>query len=354
MFPLNCDAKVMRSFEICNIFVKILSEKYMKKVLGMGNAIVDVLTFIENDSLLQELNTPKGSMQLIENETLSEITDRVNDLESYMVTGGSASNTISGIAKLGIRAGFVGKIGDDAVGEFFKSDSIANGVRTHLMSSDLLSGQCIVLVSPDGERTMCTYLGAACELFAEDLKADMFGGYDYFHIEGYLVFNKDLIRRALKLAKEAGCKVSIDLASFNVVEAMRDFLHEIVAEYVDIVFANEEEAHAYTGLSAEDALHEIAKHADIAVVKVGKNGSLIKAFGAEYKVDAIQADCIDTTGAGDLYASGFLYGMSQGLSFDKCGKIGSILAGNVVEVVGAKMDDERWAKIQDAIKTVVA
>lgn len=344
----------MRYFEICNIFVKIFIKKYMKKVLGMGNAIVDVLTFIEDDSLLQELNLPKGSMQLIENETLENLTDSLVELESYMVTGGSASNTISGIAKLNVRAGFVGKVGDDAVGEFFKTDSIANGVRAHLSTSELLSGQCLVLVSPDGERTMCTYLGAACQLFAEELNIHMFGGYDYFHIEGYLVQNHDLIRKACKLAKEAGCKVSIDLASYNVVEANKDFLYEIVSDFVDIVFANEEEAHAYTGLEAEAALHEIAKHCDIAVVKIGKKGSLIKAYGTEYRADAIQANCIDTTGAGDLYASGFLYGMCEGLSFDKCGQIGSILAGNIVEVVGAKMDEDRWATIKTEIEKIKA
>jgi sugar/nucleoside kinase (ribokinase family) len=321
----------------------------MKKVLGMGNAIVDVLTFIEDDALLQELKLPKGSMQLIENETLEELTNMVVECERYMVTGGSASNTIAGLGKLGVRTGFVGKIGDDAVGEFFKSDSVANGVRPHLQTSELLSGQCIVLVSSDGERTMCTYLGAACELYAEDLDIHMFGGYDYFHIEGYLVQNHDLIRKAVRLAKEEGLKVSLDLASYNVVEANLDFLKEIIRDYVDIIFANEEEAHAYTGLPPHEALQKMAEQCDIAVVKVGKDGSYIKAYGEEFRVDAIFANCVDTTGAGDLFASGFLYGLTEKLPFDVCGKLGSLLAGNVVEVVGAKMNDERWVTIQDEI-----
>ena len=321
----------------------------MKKVLGMGNAIVDVLTFIEDDALLQELELPKGSMQLIENETLEELTNRVIECERYMVTGGSASNTIAGLGKLGVRTGFVGKIGDDAVGEFFKSDSVANGVRPHLQTSELLSGQCIVLVSSDGERTMCTYLGAACELYAEDLDIHMFGGYDYFHIEGYLVQNHDLIRKAVRLAKEEGLKVSLDLASYNVVEANLDFLKEIIHEYVDIVFANDEEAHAYTGLPPHEALHKMAEQCDIAVVKVGKDGSYIKAYGEEFRVSAISANCIDTTGAGDLFASGFLYGLTEKQPYDVCAKLGSLLAGNVVEVVGAKMNDERWTAIQEEI-----
>ncbi len=333
---------------------KILKEIFMKKVLGMGNAIVDVLTFIEDDALLTELNFPKGSMQLIDDQTLEELSERVIDNKRYMVTGGSASNTISGLAKLKIHSGFFGKVGDDVIGEFFKNDSIENGVRTHLQKSEMLSGQCIVLVSKDGERTMCTYLGAACDLYSEELNADEFGGYDYFHIEGYLVQNHDLIRKAVKMAKDNGLKVSLDLASFNVVEANKEFLHEIVNQYVDIVFANEEEAHAYTGLPAEEALHKLAEHCEIAVVKVGKDGSFIKVGGNVYRADAIKAECIDTTGAGDLYASGFLYGLTQAYAYDVCGKIGSILAGNVVEVVGAKMDEERWDNIKAAIKEVVA
>ena len=321
----------------------------MKKVLGMGNAIVDVLTLIENDSILDRLGVPKGSMQLIDGEFIEKLQAELKEYDSYMATGGSAANTISGLAKLGVRTGFVGKIGDDEAGTFFKSDSDRSGVRTHLQYSDNLSGQCMVLVSADGERTMCTFLGAACELTADDLSANMFYGYDYFHIEGYLVQNHDLIRRAVFLAKETGLKVSIDLASYNVVEANLDFLKEIIHQYVDIVFANEEEAHALTGLPADEAVHEIAKDCDIAVVKVGKDGSYIKAYGVDYRVDGISAKCIDTTGAGDLYASGFLYGMTQQYGFDVCGKIGSIVAGNVVEVVGAKMDDERW----DGMKTEI-
>ncbi|MDR1678776.1 MAG: adenosine kinase [Prevotellaceae bacterium] len=326
----------------------------MKKIVGLGNAITDVLSFIVDDRLLCDLNVSKGSMQLIDKQMLGDLTDSLVDCERYMITGGSASNTISGMAKLGIRCGFIGKIGDDEVGVFFKNDSQENGVRTHLMQSDLLSGQCVVLVSPDGERTMCTYLGAACELTADNLSVHDFGGYDYFHIEGYLVQNHDLIRCAVQLAKQEGLKVSLDMASFNVVEENREFLLEIIRDFVDIVFANEEEAQALTGKSVRESLDEIAEICEIAVVKTGKNGSLIKTRGEVTAIEAIEANCVDTTGAGDLYASGFLYGLCHGLSVEKCGQIGSILAGNVVEVVGAKMDDERWEGIIDRVNYIMA
>lgn len=325
----------------------------MKKILGMGNAIVDVLIRIDGDSTLEDLGVPKGSMQLINRGFIEKISPALKGFDKHMATGGSAANTISGLAKLDVPTGFVGKIGEDEAGIFFKYDSMKNGIQTHLLQSESFSGQCLVLISPDGERTMCTFLGAASELTADDLSIEMFTGYDYFHIEGYLVFNQELIRRAVQLAKEAGLKVSIDLASYNVVEAMLDFLKEIITDYVDIVFANEEEAKALTGLEAEEAVHEIAKICDIAVVKVGKDGSYIKENGIEYRVEGISANCIDTTGAGDLYASGFLYGMTQQLPLDICGKIGSVVAGNVVEVVGAKMENDRWGEIKSAIDKLV-
>ena len=326
----------------------------MKKILGMGNALTDILLQIEDDSILSTLNLMKGGMQLINTERAEEISRAVNQLPKTMATGGSASNTINGITRLGLQAGFVGKIGKDDIGLFFSNDSLNNGVTPHLLDSETPSGRCIVLVSPDSERTLCTYLGAACELQAEDLKASMFLGYDIFHIEGYLVQNHDLIRTAVKLAKSAGLKVSIDLASYNVVEENLDFLHEIIDEYVDIVFANEEEARAFTGKQPKEALIHISDKCDIAIVKVGKEGSYIKSGIEQVQIKPRLANAIDTTGAGDLYAAGFLFGLANNYSLDVCGKIGSLVAGNVVEVLGAKMTDDVWTTIQNDIKKIIA
>ena len=325
----------------------------MKKVLGMGNALTDILLQIKNDSILSVLNLPKGSMQLINTERSEEISKAVSQYDKVMATGGSASNTINGITKLGLNAGFVGKIGKDDIGLFFTNDSINNGVKPHLLVSETPSGRCIVLVSPDSERTLCTYLGAACELEASDLNPEMFQGYDIFHIEGYLVQNHDLIRTAVKLAKQAGLKVSIDLASYNVVEENLDFLHEIIKEYVDIVFANEEEARAFTGKEPKEALIHISDHCDIAVVKVGKEGSFIKSGDEHVQIKPRLANAVDTTGAGDLYAAGFLFGLANNYSLEICGKIGSLVSGKVVEVLGAKMTDEVWSEIHEEIRKIV-
>ena len=325
----------------------------MRNILGMGNALTDILLQIDTDEVLSSLNLLKGGMELINTERAEEINASVTNFEKKMATGGSASNTINGITRLGMNAGFVGKIGRDDIGMFFTNDSISNGVKPHLLLSDTPSGRCTVLVSPDSERTLCTYLGAACELEAADLTADMFTGYDIFHIEGYLVQNHDLIRTAVRLAKQEGLKVSIDLASYNVVESNLDFLHEIVREFVDIVFANEEEARAYTGHEPEEALHSISEHCEIAIVKVGKDGSLIKSNNEIVQVKPRLANCIDTTGAGDLYAAGFLFGLASNYSLEVCGRIGSLVSGNVVEVLGAKMTDKVWETIHADLKQII-
>ena len=326
----------------------------MKKILGMGNALTDILLRIENDEVLAKLNLPKGSMQLVDGGKSKEITTLLSEISPKMATGGSASNTINGITRLGAAAGFVGKIGKDEVGEFFRNDMLNNGVVPHLLYSETPSGQCTVLVSADGERTLCTFLGAACELDAKDLTPEMFVGFDIFHIEGYLVQNHELIRTAVKMAKEAGLQVSVDLASYNVVEENLDFLNEIIRDYIDIVFANEEEARAFTGKEPEQALIHIADHCDIAVVKIGKEGSFIKSGSESVLVKPRLANCIDTTGAGDLYAAGFLYGLANGYSLNICGKIGSLVSGNVVEVLGAKMTDEVWKQIHTDIQKIIS
>ncbi len=325
----------------------------MKKVLGMGNALTDILLQISSDDILSKLNLPKGSMQLVDAQKSEEITNFLTEISPVMVTGGSASNTINGITCLGGKAGFIGKVGKDYIGDFFKNDMIKNGVTPHLELSNTPSGKCTVLVSADGERTLCTFLGAACEIEASDLKPQMFEGYDIFHIEGYLVQNHDLIRAAVRMAKQAGLLVSVDLASYNVVESNLEFLNEMIRDYVDIVFANEEEARSFTGKEPEEALIHISEHCEIAVVKIGKEGSYIKSGSNSVKVMPRLAECIDTTGAGDLYAAGFLYGLANGYPHEICGKIGSLVSAKVVEVIGAKMTDEVWNEIKQEINAMI-
>lgn len=314
--------------------------------IGLGNALVDVLSVLKSDALLEKLSLPKGSMQLIDKELSAKIQDELKGGDRHFVTGGSASNTISGLAALGAPCHFIGKTGDDETGEFFRSDMEKHGVTTHIVKSDLPTGVCVSLISPDSERTMATCLGAASTLTENDFDPDWFKGVDLCHIEGYLVQNTAMIEAAMKMAKAAGAKVSLDLASYNVVEENLEFLRRAVKEYVDIVFANEEEAKSFAQTDPESAVDFIAEMCEIAVVKLGKKGSLVKKDGKTVRVDCLpNVKAIDTTGAGDLFASGFLYGLHMGYDMERCGKIGSLVGGHIVQVVGSKMSEETWADI---------
>ena len=321
----------------------------MAKVLGMGNALVDIMTALESDKTLDDFSLPKGSMQLVDHNYSNKVNEGTEGLKKQIASGGSAANTIHGLANMGIETGFVGKVGDDEFGRFFSEDLMKSNIEPKLLKSDTATGKAMALISPDAERTFATFLGAAVELSVDDLKPDQFEGYDYFHIEGYLVQNHALIERAVKLAREKGLKVSIDMASYNVVEENVDFLRKILEKHVDIVFANEEEAKAFTGKEPKEALDEFAELCEIAVVKIGKNGSLVKSGEEFYTVGVIEVKSNDTTGAGDLYASGFLYGLINGLPLDKCGYIGSILSGKVIEMIGPKINDEKWVEAKEMI-----
>ena len=318
----------------------------MKKVLGLGNALTDILIQVSEDDL-RELGLPKGSMNLISMEQTEQIQFRFASFRKKLVAGGSASNAVTTITQLGGKAAFIGKVGNDEVGDFYRDDMVKNGVKPILLScSDKMSGCCIVLITPDGERTFATYLGASADLRAEDITKEAFVGYDIFHIEGYLVQDHKLIEKAIRLAKEAGCTVSLDLASYNVVTENYEFLHDLIRKYVDIVFANEDESFAYTHLNAEEAVDQIAKECDIAIVKVGKRGSYIKQGNNLYHIGAITTSCTDSTGAGDLYAGGFLHALSDGFDIRRCGEIGTIAAGRVVEIIGTKLSEETWDEIR--------
>ena len=321
-----------------------------KSILGIGNALIDVLINISDDSVLQNFGLPKGSMTLVDAILSEEIKIRTKNNHRIIQTGGSAANTIHGIAKLGGRCGYIGKISDDEFGNFYLEDFKNNKINTHFFYSKTGTGHATGLISPDSERTFGTYLGAAMELTAEEMTHEIFQNYGILHIEGYLVQNYLLIEAAMRTAKENGLLVSIDLASYNIVEANIDFLHRIIHEYVDIVFANEEEATSLTGKNPEEALTEIADMCTIAIVKLGAQGSLIKTGDKVIRIEAIPAKSIDTTGAGDIYASGFLYALSENLDLEVAGKIGSLLAGNVVEVMGAKIPAETWEKLLPQIE----
>jgi sugar/nucleoside kinase (ribokinase family) len=292
-------------------------------------------------------------MTLVDAELSKKIYDTVISDKSEMSTGGSVANTMRTLASLGGNGGYLGKIGNDELGIVFKEAFEKRGIKTHLYFSEKETGRVMGLVSPDSERTMATYLGAAADLTPSDFSEAIFKEYQYAYMEGYLVFNQELIKTGVELAKAAGLKVAIDLASFNVVEANLSFLKDLIKSNIDIVFANEEEAKSFTGKEPEEALHEIAGMCEIAIVKIGKQGSLIKHGNEVIKVGTIKAHAIDTTGAGDSYAAGFFYGLTHNYDLETCGKIAALVSGKVVEVMGANLPDHKWADINKEIRKIV-
>jgi len=326
----------------------------MKRVIGIGNALTDMLVNLKTDSVLERFGLAKGSMSLVDTALQTEISKSVAGLPYSLSLGGSAGNTIRAMARLGCDVGFIGKVGRDKTGDFFVQALENLGVEPIVLRGTERSGKCVSLISPDGERTMVTHLGAALEFAAPEIEPGIFEGYDCLYVEGYLVQNHDLIRAAVRTAKECGLQVAIDLASFNIVAENLEFLRSLVKEYVDIVFANEEEAKTFT-CEAEplNALQAISEMATLAVVKIGTRGALIKQGGEVVHVGIMAAaKRVDTTGAGDFYAAGFLSGLCDGLSLRQCGTIGAVTAGKVIEVVGTTFGEEAWRDIFRLVRKV--
>ena len=326
----------------------------MKKIIGIGNALTDMLVNLSSDEVLHKYNIARGSMSLVDSKLQSEVSKAVAGRPYSLSLGGSADNTIRAMAQLGSSVGFIGKVGRDTTGDFFEQALENLGIKPVIFRGENRSGKCVSLISPDGERTMLTHLGAALELKAEEISADIFAGYDCLYIEGYLVQDHTLIESVIRTAKRAGLKVAIDLASFNVVEENLEFLQRLVGNFVDIVFANEDEARVFSGEEEPiNALQYISELCELAVVKIGMKGAIIKQGEQVVHVGIMKAaQRVDTTGAGDFYAAGFLYGLTEGLDLRQCGTIGAVTAGKVIEIVGTTLSDEAWDDIHNYVKRV--
>jgi sugar/nucleoside kinase (ribokinase family) len=315
-------------------------------IVGVGSALVDILTH-ESDAFLNQTGAVKGGMTLVDRNFIEQTLTRTA-VPPKIVPGGSACNTTVGVGRLGGKARFVGKCGQGRWGRQFRDDLIRQNVDPALFTSPSPTGRVLSIITPDAQRSMFTFLGAASETRPDELKNGCFENAAVVHIEGYLLFNPELILTALHTARAGGALISLDLASFTVVAESRDLLEQIVSDYVDIVIANEDEARTFTGCTdPAEAVEALSEKADIAVVKLGERGSCI-AHGSEViKIDAVgDGRAVDTTGAGDLWASGFLYGLVKGYPLKTCGNIGSACGYEVCRVVGAAIPDEGWERIR--------
>jgi sugar/nucleoside kinase (ribokinase family) len=309
-------------------------------VVGIGNALVDVIAHA-GDPFLVEHGLVKGAMTLID-------TDRANYLyralgSAVEMSGGSAANTMTGVASLGGRAAYIGKVSDDELGAVFGHDLNAVGVafRPGAPSPDTPTGRCIIVVTGDAQRTMNTYLGVSSLLCTDDLDEEAIAEGAVLYMEGYL-FDRDdakkAFRRAAAVAHEYGRKVSLTLSDSFCVDRHREDFVELVREDVDILFGNEDElCSLYEVPDLEAAMATVRSECELAAITAGKDGSFVVTPDGVVPVPAEHVDrVLDTTGAGDLYAAGFLYGYSRELSLAECGRLGSIAAAEVISHVGPR------------------
>ena len=321
------------------------------KIIGIGNALVDVLAFLEDENTLKRLQLQRGSMELIDEARRQQIAALLDTLSPQRATGGSAGNTVLALACLGTSPGFIGRIGNDGMGRFFAENCKAKGIEARLDRGEGATGVAHTFISADGERTFATYLGEAARLDKGFLTSDLFHGYDLLHVEGYLVTDHALIEHAMRMAKSCGMKVSIDLASYNVVTQDLAFFRHLVQDYADIVFANEEESEAFTqGKNPEEALQEIAGMCEMAVVKLGKRGSTARRGHETARTGGSTGPVIDTTAAGDFFAGGFLYGYGAGWTLQQCLEAGALLSSQVIQVVGTQMPQDKWEEIKHKLE----
>jgi sugar/nucleoside kinase (ribokinase family) len=316
-------------------------------MVGVGSALMDIC-LLESESFLRTAGAQKGGMMIVEGSRIPELLKKTA-AKPVLVPGGSACNTTLGIGKLGGKARFIGKKGNDEWGARFESGLRQHNVEPLLSISSSPTGHVLSIITPDAQRSMLTFLGASAEMNHREITDALFINAALVHIEGYLLFNKELMISVLNAAKKSGAKISLDLASYTVVEKSGEFLRTIIPEYVDILIANEDEARVFTGQSDEEkACTILSSLVDIAAVKTGKKGSLICSRGTITRIEALSGiePVIDTTGAGDLWASGFLYGLMQGFSLKESGRLGSACGYEVCKVIGAAIPEEGWQRIR--------
>ena len=309
-------------------------------IVGIGNAIVDVLT-TTNDSFLEKLSFHKGSMTLIDESKAKELYNMVTN--KIQRSGGSVANSLACVAQLGGKASFIGRVRNDNLGKIFTDDISTTGTIFKIPPSSVgpSTARCLIYVTPDAQRTMCTYLGASVLLEPRDIDLSAVKDAKILYLEGYLWDNsaaKNAFIKAAEIAKKAGRKVALSLSDSFCVDRHRDSFLRLVEDHIDILFANEDEIKAlYQCSSLNTALEKLETKCDLSAITIGEKGSILISNGTRVNVDPfIYGKAIDTTGAGDLYAGGFLKGLADGLSPEASAKIGSICAGQIVTQLGSR------------------
>lgn len=313
-------------------------------VYGVGNALVDVQAQV-SDELLQKAGFDKGIMTLVDDAQQKQLLDLLAGMNLNRCAGGSAANTIVGIADFGGKAAYVGKVADDEVGSFFRSEMQEMGVSFEVNSAaEGQSGSCAILITDDAQRTMMTNLGVSATLSEADINEDELKQAKYVYIEGYLLTgdtSKAAAYKAMELAQKHGVKVAFTASDPFLVNMLRDEMIKLIEGPVDLFFCNEDEAKSLTGLEDPIACAaEIHKHAENVAMTLGANGSILMHNKEAIAIEGVDVNAIDTTGAGDMYAGGLLYGITNGLTWKQAGHLASHAAGRIVSQLGARMENK--------------
>lgn len=317
------------------------------QVMGIGSVLMDILVHVD-DAFISSVPAQKGGGLIVDYDEVERILKKCQETPHY-ATGGVAMNTIFGLAKLGMESSFLGKVGKDELGREICGRLKETSISTKNLkySSNMPTGRCLCMITPDSQRTMRSYMGAAGTFAPEEISDKDFNGISHVHIEFYQFFNPSLGIKIVKSAQKAGCTISMDLCSFEWVAKDPEFVKEILSKYVDYVFANEDEAWAFSGSRDPDrSLEALGEVCTVAAIKLGERGSKIKVGDQRIDIPALPAKAIDTTGAGDLWAAGFLYGYFQGMPLEDCGYLASFLGAKVVEQYGAHISDAVWQEVK--------
>ena len=322
-----------------------------EKVLGIGSPIVDLLANVD-DKFLEDIKAEKGGMVLVDSNEMDELLANLPE-QPVLAPGGSAGNTIFGLARMHNSTAFLGKLGDDAAGEYYRQRLVELGGcdKSFIVVNGGVTGRCLSMVTPDSQRTMRTDLGVASSLVPDDIIHAHFEGVDHVHVEGYLLYLDDVTEKILATAKECGCTISLDLATFELIRLKRDLLVKLLKDYIDVVFANEDEAFEFAGTKDPEAqAAKLFELCPVVAVKLGSEGCLLQDEFGTYKVPGQEVNVVDTTAAGDLWAAGFLHGWTNGCSVEESGKYGTIAATEVIKVMGSSISDETWHEINTQVK----
>lgn len=312
----------------------------MFDVYAIGNALLDIQAHV-SDSVLEELKFAKGMMTLVEVETQKTVLDRIQGAKINRCAGGSAANTIIGLAQLGGKGAFAGKVGRDEIGQFYLADMDRLGVATRITPADQQSGTCVILITDDAQRTMLTNLAAASLVGPDDVSEEQIRQSKYVYIEGYL-FTGDSTKKAayrtIELARKHGVKVAFTVSDPFLIQYFRDEFVKLIEGPVDLLFCNLEEARALTGkYDPVECAHDIHKHAENVALTLGGDGSILMHERQVIPIEGVSCKPIDTTGAGDMYAGAILYGITNGLTWKQAGHLASHAASRVVAQLGARL-----------------